>query len=448
MLSGNEPLSDQALPGTMVGKLSTWSNRALHYPIFSPTWFQYRARGFLIPMGVFTFFCLIFILISPSELNRAPMLLWALFLWLAILTLVLLGRWLAVKVRTRARQELWSVKKEVTGISLVLALGMLCATVFIVGSDHFGSQMLPDAVSKKPGLLQQSGNTTGKASTTSEESKSVGFNSSSLNSRETVLLNLGIWGLIMIWLGGPLDLRAWFRQKNAIEQEAVQEKLARYQRERNQAEMRLSVLASQVEPHFLFNTLSGVRSAILTDPERGVLIIDHLVAYLRSTIPQMRSDGSCTQSTLRMQLDSIRSYLGVMHVRIPRLQFTVESPQELLELTVPPLMLISLVENAVKHGIELKKGPVHIAVSANKVRRGEADKLAISVKDNGVGFGGSAGATSGTGIGLSNIRERLKQLYDDQAGLSLLAVETGGVEAIIWLPIVATDESLPTPGRQ
>ena len=199
--------------------------------------------------------------------------------------------------------------------------------------------------------------------------------------------------------------------------------------------MRLSVLASQVEPHFLFNTLSGVRAAMLSDPARGVVIIDHLVDYLRSTIPQMRSDGQMHLISVEHQFNSVRSYLGVIRTRIPRLSFSIECEAELQHCAIAPLMLISLVENAVKHGIEPKKGPVHIAVSAYKVRLPEGEMLAISVKDNGVGFGGSSGATSGTGIGLSNIRERLKQLYEDRASLSLLASESGGVEAIIQLPI-------------
>ncbi len=448
MLPTIDSQTDQPIPSTMVGKLSTWSNRALHYPIFSPTWFSFRIRGFLVPICIFTLFEVLLVLIVPNELYFSNTLLWVLFLWLAIVTALLLGRWLAVKVRTKSRHELWSMKKETIAISLAIAIGIFCASLFMLVSNHFGKQMGPEIIEIKAASQQSAKNSIPKVSppkaqgvlgnvetTTREETSGLGIQGSSLSTTSTTILNLSLWALLMIWLAGALDLRSYVKQRDALEQAIVQEKLERYKRERNQAEMRLSVLASQVEPHFLFNTLSGVRSAMLSDPERGVLIIDHLVNYLRSTIPQMRNDGTCTESTLRIQLESIRSYLGVIHVRIPRLSFNVESPDELLDLTVPPLMLISLVENAVKHGIEPKKGPVHIAISAYKIQLSEGEMLAISVKDNGVGFGGSAGATSGTGIGLSNIRERLKQLYEDQASLSLLAVESGGVEAIIQLPI-------------
>lgn len=453
MLPTIDPQTDQPIPSTMVGKLSTWSNRALHYPIFSQTWFSFRVRGFFVPMCIFTLFELLLVLIVPKELYFSNTFLWVFFLWLAIVIALLLGRWLAVKVRTKSRHELWSTKKEAIGISFAIAVGITCASLFMLTSNHFGKRMGPEIVEIKAGSQQSTKENIPKVSTpksqdvfgniettTHEENSHIGITSSSLNTTSTTILNLSLWALLMIWLAGVLDLRSYFKQRDALEQAIVQEKLERYKRERNQAEMRLSVLASQVEPHFLFNTLSGVRSAMLSDPERGVLIIDHLVNYLRSTIPQMRNDGTSTESTLRMQLESIRSYLGVIHVRIPRLSFTVESPDELLDLTVPPLMLISLVENAVKHGIEPKKGPVHIAISAYKVQLPDGERLAISVKDNGVGFGGSAGATSGTGIGLSNVRERLKQLYEDQASLSLLAVEPGGVEAIIQLPIVQPEQ--------
>jgi sensor histidine kinase YesM len=119
-------------------------------------------------------------------------------------------------------------------------------------------------------------------------------------------------------------------------------------------------------------------------------------------------------------------------MRIPRLSFEVDAPTELLNKKVPPLMLISLVENAVKHGIEPKKGLVHIKVTAQTLQVDHQEKLQLSVIDNGVGFGGTS---SGSGIGLSNIRERLKQLYGEHASLNLSMRDEGGIQACLILPM-------------
>jgi LytS/YehU family sensor histidine kinase len=195
--------------------------------------------------------------------------------------------------------------------------------------------------------------------------------------------------------------------------------------------MQLAVLASQVEPHFLFNTLSGVRAAMLSDPDRGIVMIDHLIAYLRSTIPQLRADRATSVVPLGAQLDSVHAYLGVIAARMPRLSVHVDCTPALRNAVIPPLMLISLVENAIKHGIEPKKGPATVQVSAVRRDVGGVDMLELTVMDDGVGFG----AAAGSGIGLSNIRERLKHLYGAAAALSLRAIEAGGVAASITLPL-------------
>jgi sensor histidine kinase YesM len=114
------------------------------------------------------------------------------------------------------------------------------------------------------------------------------------------------------------------------------------------------------------------------------------------------------------------------------MSFHVECDPELKEQFIPPLMLISLVENAVKHGIELKKGAVHIDVIAEQRDINGEHKLVLSVIDNGLGL---AGVTSGTGIGLANIRERLLQLYGEEAALSLVERDEGGVCASITMPL-------------
>jgi sensor histidine kinase YesM len=161
-------------------------------------------------------------------------------------------------------------------------------------------------------------------------------------------------------------------------------------------------------------------------------MVDHLVNYLRATIPRLRSDGGSSQGRLDAQLAAAEAYLGLMRARIPRLGFEIDVDPSLAGVRIPPMTLISLVENAVKHGIEPKLGPGHVTVSAARVETATGPQLCLSVMDDGVGFGGT---TSGTGIGLANIRERLQGIYGDAAGLSLTSVAEGGVCATIHLPI-------------
>ena len=234
--------------------------------------------------------------------------------------------------------------------------------------------------------------------------------------------------LLTCWLGGLFDLLAFVRQRGKLVDVLQREELQRAQAARNSAEMRLSVLAAQVEPHFLFNTLASVRSAISSDPQRAAQIVDHMVTFLRSTIPQMRDDAGSATVRLSTQLDSARAYLALMHERIARLQFRVDTEPGLENAAIPPLMLISLVENAVKHGVEPKIGQARIEVRA---RRNDA-QLEVSVSDDGVGFGEAA---TGDGIGLANIQERLRSYYGQCASLTLKALPEGGVAAILRLPL-------------
>jgi len=240
--------------------------------------------------------------------------------------------------------------------------------------------------------------------------------------------------MLVCWLGGLTDLVAFMRQRGKLDDVLRDQALRRADAARVEAELRLSVLAAQVEPHFLFNTLASVRSAIVTDPARAAAIVDHLADYLRATIPQMRREAASGSVPLARQLDAARAYLALIHERMPRLAFAVEAEPGLEAAPVPPLMLISLVENAVKHGVEPKAGPARVTVSARRVVDAGVPLLELEVRDDGVGFGS---ATSGAGIGLANIQERLAGLYGRQAALTLKALPEGGVAAILRLPLAA-----------
>jgi signal transduction histidine kinase len=240
--------------------------------------------------------------------------------------------------------------------------------------------------------------------------------------------------LLVCWLGGITDLIAFVRQRGKLDDVLRDQALRRADAARVEAELRLSVLAAQVEPHFLFNTLASVRSAIVSDQARAAAIVDHLADYLRATIPQMRHEAASGSVPLGRQLDAAHAYLALMHERMPRLAFAVEAEPGLEAAEVPPLMLISLVENAVKHGVEPKAGPARITVSARRVVDAGVTMLELEVRDDGVGFGS---ATSGAGVGLANIQERLAGLYGNGAGLTLKALPEGGVAAILRLPLTA-----------
>jgi sensor histidine kinase YesM len=234
-------------------------------------------------------------------------------------------------------------------------------------------------------------------------------------------------------LAGGFALPRWWRERDGLAALARERELARAQAQRREAELRLSVLAAQVEPHFLFNTLAGVRSAIATDPARASEMIDRLTDYLRAAIPRLRADGGAEGATLGGQLEIVRAYLGLMRARMPRLAFEIDVAEALHRLPFPPLMLISLAENAVKHGVEPKIGPGRIVVDARVAADG---RLQVTVTDDGVGFGGAGGGvTAGGGLGLANIRERLAQMFGERASLHLRTRAEGGVAASVTVPV-------------
>jgi sensor histidine kinase YesM len=195
--------------------------------------------------------------------------------------------------------------------------------------------------------------------------------------------------------------------------------------DRETLQARLQTLQAQIEPHFLFNTLANVRRLYELDGVRGRRMLDHLMRYLEVALPSMRDE----RSTLAREAALIDAYLQVQQVRMGRrLGFAIHIEPELAGMEVPPMMLLTLAENAVKHGLAPLPEGGRIDVAA--VRDGA--RLRLEVVDDGRGFGGDS---AGSGTGLANIRARLAALHGDAARLDLAANAPRGVRATITLPI-------------
>lgn len=189
-------------------------------------------------------------------------------------------------------------------------------------------------------------------------------------------------------------------------------------------EAHLTALQAQIEPHFLFNTLANVKRLYETAPAQGREMLSSLISYLRAALPSMRQSGS----TLARELDLARSFLTILKMRMrERLHFSIDHDPALENARVPPMLLPTLVENAIKHGISPLPLGGRIDIRAHRA----GDELIVEVLDNGAGFSGS----SGSGVGLANTRSRLAALYGSRASLNLDSESGGGVRARVRLPL-------------
>ena len=212
----------------------------------------------------------------------------------------------------------------------------------------------------------------------------------------------------------------------------AQAQLARAEAERHllakhAVEAELKVMQAQVEPHFLFNTLASVQFLTETDPQAAHRLLGHLIAYLRAALPQLRA----ASTTLGKEVELCEPYLAILRTRIgSRLAFAIDVPDELRSRPFPPNLLISLVENAVKHGIEPSADGGTITIGARR----EGDRLVVDVVDTGRGIV-DAPAQRGGGVGLANVRERLAALYGPRGRFTLSPVEPRGTRATLEIPI-------------
>ena len=223
---------------------------------------------------------------------------------------------------------------------------------------------------------------------------------------------------LLVWLA-CVALPLLFQQAQAHRNELQTHRL-------NAVTAELKALQAQIEPHFLYNTLANTRYLARHDPPRAVAMLDHLIAYLHQALPDMRRRSS----DVARECELARHYLALMAIRFgERMSFDVQVALDAAHAEMAPLLLMSLVENAVRHGVEPMPGIVRVEVTAELA----GDSLRLVVTDSGPGPGA---AVMGSGVGLRNLRERLHALYGAQGTFTLRREADDLTRAELTLPFV------------
>jgi hypothetical protein len=218
---------------------------------------------------------------------------------------------------------------------------------------------------------------------------------------------------------------ALVRQRDAFarEQETAFA-LERSELERRALDARFRLLQAQVEPHFLFNTLANVQALVEVGAPQAAKVLKSLIAYLRAAVPRLHE----TVTTLDQELELVRAYLELMHIRMPdRLMFEIRVDATLLKLQCPPMTVLTLVENAVRHGIDPSETGGIIVIEL----RLESSRCLASVTNTGVGLKMTG---RGLGTGLASLRERLQLAFGAEAQLVLSEVVPHGLRAEVSFP--------------
>jgi hypothetical protein len=395
------PVSLRApLPAELLHKGSEGLVSYRNYPTFSWPWL--RRRTLLFGVLVVSFGVLNGIATYAAQHDgRAALTVFANFS-LGFLLISTVGPLLATAVR-HAHLRL-RVERALVVASLLAGLG----TSYL--ADSWASGAIEEATGKDRARQSSPG---GKAARDPSAAISV------LN----LVVLAGIYGI----LGGGLAVGSYLGEPRRLRELRREQELDRLRAEKQQVDLRLGVLQAQVEPHFLFNTLASVRSLIGTEPTRAQSTIDALVDYLRATIPRLRDGGPGVDSTLGQQLEICASYLALMQVRMGgRLRYDIAVDPDLAKAPFPPLLLISLVENAIKHGIEPRPGPGRVDLRVE----GDGQRLVVTISDDGVGLRDGFGV----GVGLRNVREQLRVRYGERGSCALTGGAAGGTTARIEIP--------------
>ena len=240
------------------------------------------------------------------------------------------------------------------------------------------------------------------------------------------MLGYQIQTLLGLLIAPWIAVAALFRQiKDEARHQALAFALERSQLEQQAVAAQLRLLQAQVEPHFLFNTLANVRELVVAGSPQASMVLDSLIKYLRAAVPRLQVD----RNTLGEEFELVRAYLDVMRMRMPdRLQFAVELPSELAAIACPPMSVLTLVENAVRHGIDPSVQGGHIDVMAQQL----GDVVIVEVHDDGVGLCSNNAAT---GTGLATLRQRLALAFGEAAEVTVFAATSHGTVARLQLPL-------------
>lgn len=396
------PLRQKLPAEVLVGGNAVWS-RYRQYPVFGLRWLLGRSLLFCGVIAVVAAFIGMGTGVVAQDVGVAVKV--AITEFIVFSSMATLGPALATAVRHRA----WPLSRERKAVVIAVLIGMVLS--FFI--DRLGSSYIEQLI--KPGL--EAAGLSMNPPTPPPWVKAIG-------------LAINVAALVVIYglFGGGLALRAYFSEHRRWDEHHHVRELNALESRVHEADLRLGVLQAQVEPHFLFNTLASVRALVRQDPAQAEATLDALVDFLRATIPKLREDRGL-HATLGQQLDLCSSYLALMQVRMGgRLTYDVRADEALRAAPFPPSLLITLVENAIKHGIEPRPGPGRIEIDA--VRDG--DTLRVQVRDDGAGL--QPGLS--TGVGLANVREQLAARYGARAAFVLSpAAEGRGVCAEIRVPL-------------
>jgi hypothetical protein len=412
----------QALPDDVVVGGSSRIIAYRSYPVFSLPWLKKRSLLFAIIIGLFALPVGVGFTVMSQKFEIG--LLTGGHFFLAFMVMATAGPACATWVRHRQ----FKISTERRAVVLAVLLGIV-ASYF---ADQWSSGYMERTTAPYLGnqVVNVNSKDSGKTSGNVSISK-VNVNQDLKKAARApwvVATNLLFLAMAYGALGGGLALRSYFSEQRRLSESRHKRELNAMRLQKDESDLRLGVLQAQIEPHFLFNTLASLRSLIKQDPDRAEMTLDALVDHLRATIPKLREQQGVLHSTLGQQLDICGSYLTLMQVRMgSRLNYEINVLAEYRDLDFPPLMLISLVENAIKHGLENKRGDGQIVITVDKPAE---NRLRVSVSDDGVGLKPGLGG----GLGLENIREQLSNRFGDQASLTITAGREAGTIATIELP--------------
>jgi two-component sensor histidine kinase len=231
-------------------------------------------------------------------------------------------------------------------------------------------------------------------------------------------VGLAVHGL-RVFAGRSVFGTEWEEKK--VDEIMARENLKLVSREKQLMQAQMRMLQAQIEPHFLFNTLANIQSLIVRAPDKASLMMDNFIAYLRESLSASRAQ----EGTVQQEFALVRHYLDLIKIRMAdRLQFELSLAPGLESTPLAPMLLQPLVENAIKHGLEPKVEGGVVRVDARRANASEGDWMLVTVEDNGLGFSENADS-KGTGVGLSNLRERLAVLYDGRATIDIADTHPG-----------------------